>query len=97
MFLHRDPTDYWRWTCDGLQLAVQRAGLDVVGQHGVMTLTAAGLQLVQQDICRRAPRGLRRLLTAAFQALIAIADRLGSDDDRRRDGLVLAVVAVRRG
>lgn len=95
MFLHRDPTDYWRWTCDGLRLELERAGLVVVEQRGALTLAAAGLQLVQQGVGERAPRGLRRLISAIFQALIMLADRLGSEDERRDNGLVIAARAIR--
>lgn len=95
MYLHRDPTDYWRWTCDGLRLTLERAGFDVVEERGVLTLAAAGLQLVQQGVGRRVPRGLRKVVTAVFQALIAVADRFGTEQGRRENGLVLGVRAIR--
>jgi len=95
MFLHRDPTDYWRWTCDGLQMELERAGFVVVEQRGVFTLAAAGLQLVQQDVGERVPRVMRRVVTAIFQTLIVLADGLGSEDDRRDNGLVIAARAIR--
>ena len=49
MFAIRHPTDFWRWTCDGLRLIVERAGFAIAEQRGLMTLTAAGLQLLQHD------------------------------------------------
>jgi len=95
MYLHRDPTDYWRWTCDGLRLTIERAGFVVVEERGVLTLAAAGLQLVQQGVASRVPRGFRKVVTAVFQALIAVADRFGTEQGRRENGLVLGVRATR--
>ncbi len=45
MFAIRHPTDFWRWTCDGLRLIVEGARFAIAEQRGLMTLTAVGLQL----------------------------------------------------
>jgi SAM-dependent methyltransferase len=96
MFLHRHPTDYWRWTSDGLRLLVERSGFEVVEQRGVMTLCAAGLQLMQQDRLMKAGGATRkRLIGAFFQAVIVFADRHGTEEDRRDNGFVLGVRAVK--
>lgn len=97
MYLHRDPTDYWRWTCDGLRLVVEQAGFTVESTRGVLTLAAAGLQLVQQGVGGRVPRLLHKPVTALFQLLIALADRFGNEQSRAENGLVLGVCAVRPG
>jgi SAM-dependent methyltransferase len=93
MYLHRDPTDYWRWTCDGLVRVVEAAGLEVTERRGVLGLVGASLQLLQAGVARRAPRPLRTPLVVAFQALIALADRVTSEEARWENGLVLAVLA----
>lgn len=93
MHLHRDPTDYWRWTCDGLEKVVTDADLEVVARRGVLGLVGASLQLLQAGVVRRAPRLLRRPLVAVFQAVIALADRATSETARWENGLVLAVLA----
>jgi SAM-dependent methyltransferase len=96
MFLHPHPTDYWRWTCDGLRLVVERAGFELVGQRGLLTLTAAGLQLIQHHYLTKVRSAIgMRLIGAFFQALIAYADRHGTDDERRENGLVLGVRAIK--
>jgi SAM-dependent methyltransferase len=95
MYLHRDPTDYWRWTCDGLVRVVEAAGLEVVERRGVLGLVGASLQLLQAGVAKRAPRVVRTPLVVAFQALIALADRATSEEARWENGLVLAVRAVK--
>ncbi len=95
MYLHRDPQDYWRWTCDGLARIVQRAGLDVVEMRGVLGLAAAALQLLQDGTAGHIPRWLRRPYLLVMQSLIALADRLYSERTRAENGLVLAVRAVK--
>jgi SAM-dependent methyltransferase len=96
MFLHRHPADLWRWTCDGLRLIVERVGLTVADQRGVMTLTAAALQLMQHARLTKARTTMgRRLIGAVFQSLIAFADRRGTDEERRENGFVLAVRAIK--
>lgn len=97
MYLHRDPTDYWRWTCDGLARIVEQAGLEVVDQRGVLGLVGASLQLLLAGLGRRAPRRTRRLLIGAFQVMIGVAERWTSETSRRENGLVLAVLAVKPG
>lgn len=95
MHLHRDPTDYWRWTSDGLIRIVDRAGLDVVEVRGVLGLVGASLQLLQAGLGSAAPKILRRPIVLVFQALIRLADRATSETSRRENGLVLAVRAVK--
>jgi SAM-dependent methyltransferase len=56
MYLHRDPDDYWRWTCDGLARQVGAAGFDVVEVRGVLGLAPAALQLLQDAVAPFLPR-----------------------------------------
>ena len=95
MHLHRDPTDFWRWTCDGLARIVSAAGLEVVETRGVLGLAGAGLQLLQAGLGNRVPRVLRRPMVVVFQLLIALSDRFTSEQARRENGLVIAVLAVK--
>lgn len=94
MYLHRDPTDFWRWTCDGLARTVAAAGFDVVEVRGVLGLPAAALQLLQDGLGSRVPRRLRRPYVWLFQRAIALVDGRASEEGRRENGLVLAVRAV---
>lgn len=95
MYLHRDPTDHWRWTCDGLALTVERAGFEVLEVRGVLGLVGASLQLLQAGLGQRAPKAVRVPLVAVFQLLIRLADRATSEASRRENGLVLAIRARR--
>ncbi|HWY25293.1 MAG TPA: class I SAM-dependent methyltransferase [Nevskia sp.] len=97
MFLHRDPVDYWRWTCDGLRLALEQAGFRVIELRGVMGLTPMGLLMVLSGTYRRVPKFLRRLYSALFQGLMRFFDRLHSDASRAENALVYVVLAEREG
>src|SRR3546814_15535063 len=83
MYLHRDPTDFWRWTCDGLERTVAGAGFDVVEVGGVLCLPAAALQLLQDGLGSRVPRRLRRPYVWLFQRVIALVDGRASEEGRR--------------
>lgn len=95
MYLHRDPTDYWRWTCDGLDKVVTDAGFEVKELRGVLGLAGAALQLLQAGLGQRTPRRLRPALVVVFQVMIKVVDRFTSEAARRENGLVLAVRATR--
>ena len=95
MFRHPDPEDYWRWTGDGLARIVTQAGLQVVESRGVVGLVAAALQLVQAGTSAYLPALLYKPYVLVFQALIAVADRLSSEESRRHEALVIGVRAVR--
>jgi SAM-dependent methyltransferase len=95
MYFHRDPEDYWRWTCDGLSRQVAAAGFDVVTVRGVLGLAPAALQLLQDSVATWLPRPLRAVWCLLFQGLVALADRGYSDDGRRQNAMVLGVLAVK--
>lgn len=93
MVWHPDPNDYWRWTCEGLQLEIERVGLRVEHFDGIMGLGSTGLQLFQDATLRRLPRLLRRPYAALMQALVAWADRFVDGKDRHRNALVFVACA----
>jgi SAM-dependent methyltransferase len=90
---HPDPQDYWRWTGAGLQRVVTDAGFRVVRFEGMIGLIPTGLQLVQDAIYWHLPRVLRPLFAFVMQGLIALGDRLHSDESRRYNAQVYGVVA----
>jgi SAM-dependent methyltransferase len=90
---HPDPDDYWRWTCAGLQRVVRQAGFEVVRFEGIIGLLPTGLQLVQDAVYWRLPRGLRRAFALVMQSLISLSDRLHTDDSRAMNAQVFALVA----
>lgn len=93
MVWHPDPIDHWRWTCSGLEAAVERAGFRVVRFEGIMGLAASGVQLVQDAFYWRLPRRAGQLLAVVCQALIKVVDRFEPEESRRRNALVFALVA----
>jgi SAM-dependent methyltransferase len=95
MLYHPDPVDYWRWTCAGLRRVVEDAGLEIVRFEGIMGLGAMGLQFTQDAMLGRLPRLLRPALCLFMQALVALADRLGSRESRDLNALVFALVAAK--
>lgn len=94
---HRDPVDYWRWTADGLRLEAERQGLAVQQIEGIGGLTAIAVQLFQDATRHRVPSWARPLYTFLLQRLAAGFDRLHSDASRRRNAMVLVMVARKPG
>lgn len=72
---HPDPTDFWRWTKDGLVLQIERAGFRVEQTAGVFGLLAAALQLLQDGVARSLPRWCSSLPRFAVQPLIGLVER----------------------
>ncbi len=93
MVHHPDPVDLWRWTCEGLQLSVTRAGLQVVRFEGIMGLGATGAQFVQDSLLFRVPTRFRPAFTAVMQSFVAFMDRHEPAASRDRNALVFALVA----
>ena len=94
---HPDPTDYWRWTRDGLVRQVEDAGFGVQSVKGVMNLAASGLQLFQDGVSAALPRLLQPPFFFCMNRAMAIVDRLGSDASRDRDASVYIVLAQKHG
>jgi SAM-dependent methyltransferase len=94
---HPDPTDFWRWTRDGLVREIEAAGFKVQSVRGVMNLAAAGLQLFQDGVSPALPRLLRPAFFYVMNRAMALVDRLGSDASRDRDASVFVVRALKNG
>lgn len=94
---HPDPTDYWRWTADGLVRQVVAARFQVRSLSVIGNLANAAVQLWQDATRASVPRILRPGYVFALQALMTMLDR----SYRRRsfrdrlDGQVFALLAVR--
>lgn len=93
MVLHPDPVDYWRWTSDGLRRQIEVAGFRVVSFRGVMGLSATAIQLFQDATLGHLPQLLQTPYAVLLQSLIALCDRLHSDQSRSDNALVYIVVA----
>jgi SAM-dependent methyltransferase len=95
MFYHPYPQDLWRWTADGLDLIVRRAGLRVVSREGVVGLIPASLWLVMYEYQAYLPWGLRQLFVLGSNLIMLLSDRLTSDSSRLRNACVYNLVARR--
>lgn len=93
MVYHPDPVDLWRWTCDGLREAVERAGLRILRFEGIMGLPATGLQFLQDGFYYRIPNRLQRLFAYLMQSLIALVERYEPQETRNYNALVFGLVA----
>ena len=92
---HPDPTDLWRWTVEGLQAEVRRAGFEISNVQGVMGLETASLQLWQDSTFDRIPSVFRRPYAWFFQTCIDLIER------RRRtrlcdDAMIFVILARKR-
>jgi len=94
---HPDPTDYWRWTRDGLLRQLEAAGFEVQSVKGVMNLASSGLQLFQDGVSAALPRLLRPPFHYCMNRSMALVDHLGSDASRDREAGVFIVRALKRG
>jgi SAM-dependent methyltransferase len=94
---HPDPTDFWRWTRDGLVRQIETAGFTVQSVNGVMNLAAVGLQLFQDGLSGALPRFVRLPFVYLMNRAMAIVDRMGSDASRNRDACVFIVRALKSG
>lgn len=93
MIYHADPVDYWRWTADGLCKALRDTGFEIESIEGVMGLAAVGLQFFQDALLMRMPRLFRPPFALVMQALVALFDKLHSDQSRRNNALVYIAMA----
>jgi SAM-dependent methyltransferase len=92
-YYHPCPTDYWRWTLEGLKREITRAGFEVLEARSILSLPTAGLQLVQHAATRALPSALLRVpITLSIQGAIGIIETLRGDAPSE-DGSVYVVLA----
>jgi len=90
---HPDPSDYWRWTREGLCKIVREAGFDIRRVSALVGLPGVAVQLLQDAIAWRVPRPLRATFTFMMQQALRLADRLFRHD--QDNALVFVVIAVK--
>jgi SAM-dependent methyltransferase len=81
---HPDPTDYWRWTGDGLRKLIADSGYVVQQTLGVGNLASAGVQLFQDATIGALPAPLRpayALVSQRFARLVCRATGGDSEDE----------------
>ena len=67
---HPDPTDFWRWTIDGLQREIRLAGFEISEVKSVFGPESVALQLWQDATYERLPRFIQPMYTWWFQKCI---------------------------
>jgi SAM-dependent methyltransferase len=92
---HPDPTDFWRWTIDGLQVEIYRAGFDLWWLQSVFGMASSGVQLWQDATLNRVPGAIRPLYTGLLQQLIMRIERRRGDEPST-DACVYVLLATKR-
>lgn len=92
---HPCPTDFWRWTGQGLQKIIQEAGFEIERFEGLMGMPATSLQLFQDSICPHLPRVIRIPLRLIIQQLISLIDYFEPADSKQKDACVFITVACK--
>jgi SAM-dependent methyltransferase len=92
---HPDPTDFRRWTRDGLRQECEQAGFCVQRIRGVVNLAASGLQLFHDGVAWHLPLPLRMPFSWLLNRAMAAADAVGSPEERDRDAGVFLVRATK--
>jgi SAM-dependent methyltransferase len=71
---HPDPTDYWRWTLDGLRREITRAGFDIWSTQSVLGMASCAVQLWQDASVDRLPRPVQRGYVWLLQSVIGLIE-----------------------
>lgn len=95
MFYHPHPTDFWRWTTEGLTQVVTDARLGVSSVTPVIGAVPLGLWLIMMNLSASLPAGLRHAFVSLMNLLIKWSNR--ADWAVYRTDFIYAVVASRDG
>jgi SAM-dependent methyltransferase len=91
---HPHPTDYRRWTLDGLQREIQRAGFEVLLTQSIFDAPTAAIQLWQDATFERLPRILQPMYLWSLQTLIGVIERR-HPDKLSTDAMIYVILARR--
>ncbi|GAB3330219.1 hypothetical protein GCM10027429_07150 [Marivirga atlantica] len=87
---HPDPTDYWRWTKDGLSKIIIERDFEIKKQYGLMGLAASGLQLFQDGIIDLVHARLKGIL---FRVIAWLQEKIDKRNLNQIDASVFYIVA----
>lgn len=90
---HPDPTDYWRWTSDGLKKIIEESGFSVLEVHGVMGLASMGVLLIQDAFLFKLPKFLRFIFVPFMQLGMILLDKVHTEANKKKDAGVFVIVA----
>jgi ubiquinone/menaquinone biosynthesis C-methylase UbiE len=89
---HAHPNDFWRWTVQGLQMEIRKAGFEILQVRGVLRLSSAALQMWQDATSGPLPRILRSIYIRILQLMIRVIERRKMDPEQR-DAAIYVVLA----
>lgn len=92
---HPDPTDFWRWTIEGLQQEIRNAGFQIMMVQGVFGMESSALQLWQDATYERLPRLIQPAYTWFIQMVIGIIERR-QPDKVSNDASIYVVLARKK-
>jgi SAM-dependent methyltransferase len=93
---HPSPTDYWRWTQDGLEKLLSDRGFTPMEVRHVFSLSSVSIQLFHDALRSRIPVRLRKLWAFSFQCLIGLSEFFSATltkGSKNKDAGVYVVVA----
>jgi len=93
---HPDPSDYWRWTSEGLKKIVTEAGFEIVRFRGIMGRASIGVQLWQDAIHTKLHPRLRPFFYIIMQALVQFFDIYWNPGHRDSEAGIFILVASKR-
>jgi SAM-dependent methyltransferase len=91
---HPDPTDFWRWTIDGLKREILLAGFEISLVKSVFGPESVALQLWQDATYERLPRVIQRMYTWCFQRGIQFIE--GRQPDKISNDASIYIVLARK-
>ena len=91
---HPDPTDFWRWTIDGLQREIRLAGFEISLVKSVFGLESTALQLWQDATYERLPRFIWPMYTWCFQRGIEFIE--GRQPNKISNDAAIYIVLARK-
>ncbi len=97
---HPDPVDYWRWTLDGLEFELQRAGFRPIMVQSVLGPQSTALQMWQDSTMDRLPRWVRLVYTWSIQCLIGLIEgrhRRDASQTASKDASTYVILAKKAG
>jgi SAM-dependent methyltransferase len=93
---HPDPTDFWRWTGDGLRKIIADNGFEMVRFEGIVGPAATGIQIFQDAWYGRLPQPLRTLFIRLCQVAMQFCDKRCTQEVKANDACVYLLEAVKK-
>ncbi len=87
---HPCPTDYWRWTSDGMKKIFKDSNLKIIEFYGVMNYASTAILILQDKLAQKLPRILRPSLYIFAHMCMKL---FGGRGFKHNDACIFCVVA----